>query len=175
MSSHSTVIPRSPICETDLSIFNASAFTFKFISSKLQLVNFTVQSVDVPGIAAEAINVPAIYSPPLKWPSTGLNYAPCTVTFPLIGNFRNYAEIKAWMERNSPPGQPGFEQYVDDRVDALLIPYDQATGRPYAEIKLENVFPISLTEISFNVNSSPSDAQNITLLIAVERYILKLL
>ena len=102
---------------TDSQVTNKSFLSplgFKFVIKKTPNVNYFVQSVSLPSITLNRVDVP---NPFIKIPLPGdhLDFGELTLTFKVDEDLKNYLEIYNWMIGMGFPDD--FDQYKD--VDVI--------------------------------------------------------
>ena len=162
----------------------ASPIQFRFKMTKLPLVEFTVQTANIPGIALGSTS----FETPLKdiaGVGDKVTYQTLDVSFLVDENLNNYKEIHDWIT------SLGFAQSHDqfkslqatgaDRFPGTTsstaatgtsIPQPLAEGGIYSdatltvlnskniaktEIRFQNVFPISLGSLSYDIKANDVD------------------
>jgi hypothetical protein len=162
----------------------ASPIQFRFKIAKLPLVEFFVQSVNLPGISIGDATVPtSLYNYPV--PGDEISYQSLDISFLVDENLNNYKELHDWISGL------GFgkthQQFADmratgtDRFPGTVastaasgtatpgpIPegsiYSDATltilnskNIAKTEVRFQNVFPTSIGSLSYNVQASDID------------------
>jgi len=156
-----------------------SSLGFKFFIKKLPEFNFFVQDVDLPGITLGSYE----QGTPFK----GLNihgdhvtYPTLSATFKINEDLGNYMEINTWIR------QVGFPvEFEEHRVianqqmtsgegiysDASLMILTSASN-PNVEIKIKNLFPVSLSGLRFSSKDTTVQYIEATVEFAFEDYTL---
>ena len=163
----------------------ASPIQFRFKCTKLPLVEFFVQSANIPGInLGSATQTNPLYDIPL--PGDKITYAALDMSFLVDENLNNYKELHDWISGLGFP--KNHQQFADlqasgaDRfpgstassvaTGSKRTPAPLAEGGTYSdatltvlnskniaktEIRFSNVYPISLGSLSYNVQASDVD------------------
>ena len=173
------IIDRTPV-----KLDYASPIQFRFKITKLPLVEFTVQTANIPGISLGETTM----STPLKeisMPGDKVSYSSLDVSFLVDENLNNYKEIHDWITGLGFPQD--YEQFSDllgtgaDRFpgstsstaatgtsikqpldeggiysDATLIVLN-SKNIAKTEIRFQNVYPISLGSLSYDIKASDVD------------------
>lgn len=138
-----------------------SPIGFQFSIQRLPTMNFFVQSVTLPGIAASTIDqVTPLRSIPT--PGDKIEYSELEVVFKIDEDMRNYIEVFEWIRALGFPDT--FDQYkeLDDQPsftgggiysDASLTILSSAMN-PNVRIEIQDLFPISLTPIEMSATNS---------------------
>ena len=162
----------------------ASPVQFRFKCTKLPLVEFFVQSVNLPGInLGSAQQTNPLYDIPL--PGDKITYASLDLSFVVDENLNNYKEIHDWiLGLGFPSNHTQFQDLQtagSDRFPGSTrstaatgtnVPQPLNEGGIYSdatltvlnskniaktEIRFKNVYPISLGSLSYNVQASDVD------------------
>jgi len=162
----------------------ASPIQFRFKMTKLPLVEFTVQTANIPGIALGSTS----FDTPLKdiaGVGDKVTYQTLDVSFLVDENLNNYKEIHDWITGLGFPQDhkqfktlqgtgadrfPGTTSNTAARGTSIPQPLDE--GGIYSdatltvlnskniaktEIRFQNVFPISLGSLSYDIKASDVD------------------
>ena len=162
----------------------ASPVQFRFKMTKLPLVEFFVQSANLPGISlGNATQTTPLYDIPI--PGDKISYSPLDLSFIVDENLNNYKEIHDWLLALGFPNNhtqfANLQTEGSDRfpgstagsvVPGVTAPAPLAEGGTYSdatltvlnskniaktEIRFSNVYPISLGSLSYNVQASDVD------------------
>jgi hypothetical protein len=162
----------------------ASPIQFRFKMTKLPLVEFTVQTANIPGISLGSTS----FETPLKdiaGVGDKVSYQTLDVSFLVDENLNNYKEIHDWITGLGFPQDhkqfktlqgtgadrfPGTTSSTAARGTSIPQPADE--GGIYSdatltvlnskniaktEIRFQNVFPISLGSLSYDIKASDVD------------------
>ena len=162
----------------------ASPIQFRFKMTKLPLVEFTVQTANIPGIALGSTS----FETPLKdiaGVGDKVTYQTLDVSFLVDENLNNYKEIHDWITGLGFPQDhkqfktlqgtgadrfPGTTSSTAARGTSIPQPADE--GGIYSdatltvlnskniaktEIRFQNVFPVSLGSLSYDIKASDVD------------------
>ena len=162
----------------------ASPIQFRFKIAKLPLVEFFVQSVNLPGISIGDATVPtSLYNYPV--PGDEISYQSLDISFLVDENLNNYKELHDWISGL------GFgkthQQFADMRAtgtdrfpgtaastaaSGTATPGPLPEGSIYSdatlsilnsknivktEVRFQNVFPTSIGSLSYDVKASDVD------------------
>lgn len=134
-----------------------SPIGFQFSIQRLPTMNFFVQSVTLPGIAASTIDQPS----PLKTipiPGDKIEYSELEVVFKIDEDMRNYIEVFEWIRAlGFPDTNQQYKELADQPSytgggiysDASLTILTSAMN-PNVRIEIQDLFPISLTPIEMS-------------------------
>ena len=159
----------------------ASPIQFRFKIAKLPLVEFFIQTVNLPGISLGQATVPTpLYDYPV--PGDAISYSNLDISFLVDENLNNYKELHDWLLGLGFPSK--HQQYADlqataaDRfpgstkgslVAGVEIPAPLSEGGLYSdatltilnskniaktEIRFHNIYPTSLGALSYSVQAS---------------------
>ena len=162
----------------------ASPIQFRFKIAKLPLVEFFIQTVNLPGISLGQATVPTpLYDYPV--PGDAITYSSLDISFLVDENLNNYKELHDWLLGLGFPSK--HQQYADlqatseDRfpgstkgslVAGVEIPAPLSEGGIYSdatltvlnskniaktEIRFQNVFPTVIGSLSYDVKASDID------------------
>ena len=165
----------------------ASPVQFRFKCTKLPLVEFFVQSANIPGISlGSATQTNPLYDIPL--PGDKITYAALDMSFLVDENLNNYKEIHDWILGLGFPNKN--EQFANlqaagsDRfpgstagpvVPGVQAPQPLSEGGIYSdailtvlnskniaktEIRFQNVYPTSLGSLNYDVRQTDVDYLN---------------
>jgi len=141
-----------------------SPLKFTFIVNKLPNVNFFVQSVLLPAVSLNAVEVP---TPFVKLPQAGdhIDYTEFQIGFRVDEQMESYRELYHWIEALGFPED--FDQYKaladgDRRVnpngdkeilsDGTLIIHNSNTNANI-KVKFTGLFPSTLSELAFDLRA----------------------
>ena len=162
----------------------ASPVQFRFKMSKLPLVEFFVQSANLPGISlGNATQVTPLYDIPI--PGDKISYSPLDLSFIVDENLNNYKEIHDWLLGLGFPqnytqfqdlqteGQDRFPGTTRSTANIGRQPraplpeggiYSDATltvlnskNIAKTEIRFQNVYPTSLGGLSYDIKLADVD------------------
>ena len=147
-------ISRVPVNKNPL---NVNGFRFSIMRSPH--LNYFVQQVSIPGIAAGKAVVPTPFNRfPLSYDK--IEYSDLVITFLVDEELDNYMELFNWIRGLGFPDN--FDQYkalADQEKTTGGGLYSDATLTiltsskiPNIEVRFEDLFPTSLSEIQFNTN-----------------------
>ena len=162
----------------------ASPVQFRFKIAKLPLVEFFIQSVNLPGISLGSATVPTpLYDYPV--PGDKIVYQSLDISFLVDENLNNYKELHDWMTGLGFP--KSHKQFADlqatgaDKfpgstkgsvVAGVEIPTPLSEGGIYSdatltilnskniaktEIRFQNVFPTVIGSLSYDVKQADVD------------------
>ena len=162
----------------------ASPIQFRFKMTKLPNVEFFVQSANIPSIALSELSMPTPLKD-ISMPGEKITYQPLEVSFLVDENLNNYKEIHDWITGLGFPQD--HKQYGDvlatgsdrfSRSTSSTAAVGSGTPAPLSEggiysdatlivlnnkniakteIRFQNVFPISLGSLSYDIKASDVD------------------
>ena len=141
-----------------------SPLKFTFVVNKLPNVNFFVQSVSLPAVSLNAVEVP---TPFVKLPQAGdhIDFTEFQIGFRVDEQMESYRELYHWIEALGFP--ESFDQYKeladgDRRVnptgdkeilsDGTLIIHNSNTNANI-RVKFTGLFPSTLSELAFDLRA----------------------
>ena len=162
----------------------ASPVQFRFKIAKLPQVEFFIQTVNLPGISLGSATVPTpLYDYPV--PGDKITYQSLDISFLVDENLNNYKELHDWMLGLGFPNKhqqfadlqaTGADRFPGSTKGALVpgvdTPVPLAEGPIYSdatltilnskniaktEIRFQNVYPISLGSLSYDIKASDVD------------------
>ena len=134
---------------------------FRFDVAALPKTSFFIQSVNLPGVALEGA---VISTPQLQNFSrhTGIiTYDPLNVTFLIDEYLKNWQEVFQWMI--------GEENKYTSAVLTIL----SSSMNPTMELHFKDIFPTSLSEVSFDSTTTDPTYQVATVNFNYTEYIIK--
>ena len=134
---------------------------FKFDVSALPNTSFFIQTVNLPGIALEGAT---IATPQLQNFSrhTGIiTYEPLSVTFMIDEYLKNWQEIFEWMIGN------------EGKYTTAVLTILSSSMNPTMEIHFKEIFPTTLSAISFDSTTTDPVYQTATVAFNYTEYIIK--
>ena len=137
-----------------------SSLGFVFLINRTPNLNFFVQSVDLPGITMNEVNIPTPFK---KIPIAGdtIEYGTLDVTFKISEDFSNYREIFNWITSLGFPDSHLQYKTLADKLpgdgtglmsDATLMIISSAKN-PIVRIEILDLFPISLSPVTVDLKS----------------------
>ena len=175
----SNVIDRTPS-----KLDYASPIQFRFKMTKLPNVEFFVQTANIPGITLGEVTMPTPLKE-ISIPGDKITYASLDVSFLVDENLNNYKEIHDWITGlGFPQDHRQFKTLLGTGSDRFpgTTSSTAATGTSIAqpaseggiysdatltvlnnkniaktEIRFQNVFPISLGSLSYDIKASDVD------------------
>ena len=144
-----------------------SGINFKFSLKRAPHVNFFVTQANTPAITLGAAPLPTPFRD-TTIPGDKIEYGTLDVTFHIDEDMNNYLEIYNWMIALGFPND--FNQYktLQDQAkntpmlgnglvsDATLTVLSSAKNKNI-NIKFQNIFPIQLTDVVFNLENTDVD------------------
>jgi hypothetical protein len=128
---------------------NLNPLNFRFILTEVPNVEFRVQSVEVPGME---LGMAPVTNPFIRVQDTGsLEYGPLSISFLVGENMNDYLEIFDWMvDMGMPDGLGTYNRRFSDGSVLIL----NSSYKKIIEVKFTNLFPISISPLSFNTTDS---------------------
>ena len=137
-----------------------SSLGFVFLINRTPNLNFFVQSVDLPGITMNEVNIPTPFK---KIPIAGdtVEFGTLDVTFKISEDFSNYREIFNWITALGFPDNHLQYKTLADKLpgdgtglmsDATLMIISSAKN-PIVRIEILDLFPISLSPVTVDLKS----------------------
>ena len=162
----------------------ASPIQFRFKITKLPLVEFSIQTANIPGISLDEVQQPTRLKA-IALPGSTLTFANLDISFLVDENLNNYKELHDWLiGLGTPESDSQFAGLLaagSDRfpgstagasVPGVANPRPLAEGGIYSdatlivlnskniaktEIRFKNVYPVSLGSLSYDVKLSDVD------------------
>ena len=163
----------------------ASPIQFRFKMTKLPKVEFFVQTANIPGISlGTATAVTPLYDYPI--PGDKINYQTLDISFLVDENLNNYKELHDWIsglgfpknhEQFADLQATGADRFPGSSASSVALG-NKRTATPLAEggtytdatltvlsskniakteIRFQNVYPISLGALSYDIKASDVD------------------
>lgn len=124
---------------------NLSQLNYKLKIPTLNELEMRAQSVIIPGLNLGQASIPTpfvrVYEP------GNIDYGELQVSFMVGENLKDYMEIFNWMVQLGYPDRIG--QYENKVVDGSVLILDSALS-PIMNVRFTDLFPISLSDLSFD-------------------------
>ena len=156
----------------------SSQVQFRFEILYLPLVEYFVQSANVPGIQLGTATVPSpFYDYPV--PGDTLSFDPLNISFLVDENLNNFNELHQWISRlgfgdshqefadllqEGTPSQRTSSSKGIQRPLPEIGTYSDATltilsskNMPKTEIRFKNIFPTSISGLDYNIGGTDVD------------------
>ena len=156
----------------------SSRVQFRFEILYLPLVEYFVQSANVPGIQLGTATVPSpFYDYPV--PGDTLSFDPLNISFLVDENLNNFNELHKWISRlgfgdsheefadllrEGTPSQRTSSSKGIQRPLPEIGTYSDATltilsskNMPKTEIRFKNIFPTSISGLDYNIGGTDVD------------------
>jgi len=130
---------------------------YSFVIPNLPFARYFFQSINLPGVSSNEIEVPTPFSSTYRHP-TKVTYEPFSISFLIDEDIRVWEETYKWIVSLTRP--ESNKQYVKYR-DKDASPYQDGiltintnANIPNIRIKFKNVFPVSLSGIQMGTINS---------------------
>lgn len=124
---------------------NLSQLNFKLKLPTLNQLEMRAQSVVIPGLNLGQAQVPTpfvqIYEP------GNIEYSELQISFMVGENLKDYLEIYNWMVQLGYPD--GLGQYRSKAIDGSVLILNNSM-KPIVNVRFTDLFPISLSDLSFD-------------------------
>lgn len=128
---------------------------YEFVITRLPHVTFFVQSINLPAITLNSVQVPSPFTT-INRPGNILVYEPLTINYIVDEEMRSWSEIYDWVNALGNPttknklGDLTFAPGKNNSVtsDATLLVKSNANN-PLLEFRFKDVFPTELTGVQF--------------------------
>lgn len=123
-------------------------FVFVIDTPKLENISYHCQTVSIPTITVESINVPYRQFNP-KMTGTGIEYSPFDAKFIIDEDMHNYIALYDWIFNS-------VTKSVDEnfkKTDVILMVYNN-NNNLQTRIHMMSAFPTSLSPIEFTVTNA---------------------
>jgi hypothetical protein len=133
-----------------------SPLNFKFQLKRAPHINFFIQTVNIPGLSLQAIDV---NNPLIRVPYAGdhLMYDELDISFRVDEDLQNYMEMHEWIRAH---GKRSFEEFAtlknqpkysgEGLYSDIILTILKSNKNPNYSIVFQDAFPISLSGIDFN-------------------------
>ena len=157
----------------NLSLLTSLQFVFQI--QRLDGVNYHLQGAELPGISLEQIEIATVHSP-RKEVGTHVLFEELSVSFLVDEDLRNYQEIFNWILGLGAPNK--FDEYKtfkeasfneNNKSDGTLTLLTGST-KPNLEVSFTNMWPITLSSISFSTTEDTSNPVTADVTFAYDRY-----
>lgn len=127
---------------------------FQFTIQRMPSTVFFVQSVNVPEISSTPAEQPVGRFKPIPYPGENFDFGQLSVTFLIDEYMKSWLEIHDWMRSiKAVDGYQDFEAEENHTSDASLIVLNNKQN-PIVTVRYRDIFPISLSEITFNATDT---------------------
>ena len=140
----------------------SSQIQFRFEILYLPLVEYFIQSANVPGLQLGTATVPTpLYDYPV--PGDTITFNPLNLTFLVDENLNNFKELHTWISRL------GFAESHTEFADLLasgrppqVTPSTTLTilnskNIPKTEIRFKNIYPTSISDLDYSIGGTDVD------------------
>jgi hypothetical protein len=137
-----------------------SPIGFRFTMQRLPHVNYFCTQASIPAITLAQISVPM----PMvnkHYPADKLEFDELSITFRIDEDLQNYSEIYDWMHTIASPegltdrtANRRTQQSVSNVFSDGSLIVTTAAYKPNIEIKFNDLFPTTLSTLSFNVEET---------------------
>ena len=160
----------------------AAPTQFRFLIQKLPEVQFSAQSVNIPGVSVDSLIQGTALSP-VSLAGSDLSYEDLTVSFLIDEQYRNYREIYDWLKGlGFPQDHTQFQNLVSEGSDGMPLSYNRgiqkepgktkpaspdagiysdatltlltSKNNPTLELRFRDVFPKSLSSVSLTTQDT---------------------
>jgi len=136
-----------------------SPLGFRFILNRAPNVEYFCQAATLPTISMVEVNAPNPIAQS-QHPGDRITYEPFNLRFRVDENMRNYLEVHDWLIGLGHP--ESLTQYaalkrssgVFSDGSIIILSYNQ---NPSVEISFEDMFPLSLSPLAFDVTGTDSE------------------
>lgn len=161
---------------TNVNFLSPVGFVFKI--KKTPTLNYFVQSVTLPSLSIEPIDMPNPFSK-IPFAGTTLSYETLSVTFKVDEDMKNYLELHNWLSGLGFPKQ--FDQYKrlaekpigEGVVSDLTLLINTSSKNPNMEVVFYDAFPISLSTLTFDMTAEEISHVTCTVEFKYGRYVIQ--
>lgn len=153
-----------------------SPIGFRFTMQRLPHVNYFCTQASIPDVTLSQVS---IETPFVRLPHPGekLTYSPLELTFRVDEDMKNYQEIYNWLVGLGYPDNFAQRKALartstsmgDVVSDGSLI-ITTASYKPNIEIKFNDMYPVSLSTLNFNVENSDVEYLQATVSFVYTKY-----
>ena len=134
---------------------------FKFDVAALPHTSFFVQTVNLPGVTLEAAMVATPQLASLSRHTGIITYEPLSIGFLIDEYLKNWQEIHAWIVGD------------EDKYTSAVLTILSSSMNPTMEVHFKDIFPTSLSEITFDSTTTDPVYQIGTVSFNYTEYIIK--
>ena len=159
----------------------ASPIQFRFKITKLPLVEFTIQTANIPSVTLDEVQQPTRLKP-IALPGSTLSFGNLDLSFLVDENLNNYKELHDWLIGLGTPESDsqfsgllatGSDRFAGSTASSAATGsgtstplnegaiYSDATltvlnskNIPKTEIRFRNVYPVSLSGLSYDIKAN---------------------
>ena len=131
---------------------------FQFVIQRIPNFVFFCQSATIPSVSSTQAEQPTGRFIPINHPGENFTFGELNVSFLVDEYMKSWLEIYDWMR--SIKAVDSYEEFKPEEThysDASVIVYNNQSN-PILEVRFKDIFPTSLSEISFNsseTNTTP--------------------
>ena len=147
-----------------------SPLGFRLLLKRAPTIEYFCQEVTLPSMSMTEINTPTPFGT-IPLPGGKITYEPLTVRFRLDEEMVNYREIFNWIVALGHPDNLSQYAALQNKIysDGSII-INTSNNNPKLRIVFENMFPISLTPLSFDVSASGVDYLEATVTFSYRKF-----
>lgn len=161
---------------TNQNFLSPVGFTFKI--KKLPSVSYFVQTVEIPGLTVNPIDVPNPFSK-IPFAATSMSFEPLSVTFKVDENLTNYLELFDWMTGLAFPKE--FDQFKrlqqrplgESLYSDISLILTTSAKNANKEIVFYDAFPTSLSNITFASSEADIEYASCTVTFKYGRFVIQ--
>lgn len=135
-----------------------SSTRFAFTMTRLPSVEFFVQAITLPGPTITPVEQPNPFRA-IQRPGDNVTFAELEVEFLVNEDLSNWISVYNWIiGLGFPESYDQYKEIEDDRKSDGTINVLDSAGNPQLRITIEDLFPLSLSSITFDskdTNESP--------------------
>ena len=140
---------------------------FKLEITRLPLVTYHCQSVNLPSLSLTPAEQNTSTGTPVKWIGGRYNWEDFTISFMVDEDMKNWIEVFEWMEQiaimtdvkntmnYTMVGKPSGQ--IEDYFSNAQLAITNSSYKPKLIVNLIDIFPIALTGIQFNSISTDNE------------------
>lgn len=130
---------------------------YTFLIPNLPFARYFCQSINLPGVTSNEIEVPTPFSNTYRHP-TKMTFEPFTISFLIDEDVRVWEETYKWIvSLTRPESSKQYIKYKDKDTSPYqdgILTVNTNANIPNLRIKFKNVFPVSLSGIQFGTMNS---------------------
>ena len=134
---------------------------FKFEIPRIPNINFYIQQANIPSIDVDNVETKTLYAQSVIGTGGKITYGSLTLSFIVDEDMSNYLEIFNWIRGEVPVEKSPPLRDPKSLANGILVVMDNKS-RPNIEIQYQDIFPIRLDEIGFNLTTTDPDPIIIT-------------
>ena len=144
---------------------------YKFTITRCPLIEYFIQSINLPGISVGMTEFPTRYATPVKLPNNLADHGELSIRMIVDEKLKNFIEMYEWIKETVPLREIGNDPSTYFSTANLLVLNSGFT--PVVDVEFINVYPTRLGDIPFTSAQTMTEPAVIDLSLSYSGYIVK--